>query len=84
MYRYIGGIVGYAENYVEIADCTASVKLVAAAAVGSDFGGILGAWQQGIYAEGSGGIMDLVISGNDFSGVTLTGFAGELKEVGNR
>ena len=84
LYRYIGGIVGYAENYVEIADCTASVKLVAAAAGGSDFGGILGAWQQGIYAEGSGGIMDLVISGNDFSGVTLTGFAGELKEVGNR
>ncbi len=84
LHRYIGGIAGYAENYVKITDCGVTATLIAGAAGGGDFGGILGAWRQGVYAADSYGSMDLVISGNNFSGVTLTGFAGELKEIGNR
>lgn len=84
-HRYIGGIVGYAENYVKIVGCSARAELIdCPSGGGSDFGGIVGAWRLGTIVESSGGSTELVLEGNDFSGVTLTGFAGELKEVGNR
>ena len=78
---FLGGIVGYAENYVSVADCT--VQAVLSGTQGALFGGIVGAWQYGTVA-GGGGSAELVLQGNDFSQVTLDGLSGEIREVGNR
>lgn len=80
---FAGGIAGYTENYVRIAYCTASGTLRGGSPDGDvSFGGIAGAWSTGTIA-GGGGAAELVLQGNDFSGLALDGLTGALAEVGN-